>query len=804
MNELPDDRVERLLDECLAAPSEQWQQAMTAAAAAHPELAGELRRRFALLAEVGLVDDARHQPPGTCGGFDLLTELGRGGMGLVWRARQRSTGRIVALKTIRPELLAIERARQRFRREIEAVARLDHPGICTVYEAGEADGMPFVAMRLVDGASLLGHFAARTGHAATRDGVLATLRLFAKIAHALHHAHQAGILHRDVKPGNVMVDAAGEPVVLDFGLARSELDDGAALTQSGDELGTPAYMSPEQISPAGRRLDRRTDIYSLAVTLYEVLGGVHPFAVATREELYRRVLAGGAPALHRRNAAIPADLDVVLATAMDIDRDRRYETASAFADELLRVAGHETILARRPTAVARLRRWRRREPVVAALMAALLLGLCAVTFFAVRSEQLRTRAAALQVAASNEAATAGRVTDFLVELFEVADRSAHRGRTITAREVLDLGAARIQRELDTEPAVRARLLTTMGLVYQHLGVFDVARSQFEAALALRRQSGAAPEALAEGMFHLAELRHFQEDYAGAEQGYREAMAQLRTVRTGDDLDVARDLDLIGRARRDLGQLDDAARYHEEARAMRQRLAGDDSLAMADSEQSLAMLATWRGDNAEARGHFERALALRQRHLGHEHGDLPELMFGLAMAEYQARRNPEAKAMLEATLALLRRLFGDVHHGIGHCLSLLGTIAADGNQFVEAEKYYQEAMVVFRKVEGDKSREVATLVHNLASLAGERGDTALGRRMVEESLTMRREMFGPEDASVADGQQLLGVLCEKDADLAAALTAYEEALRIRGKVLGAEHPATASSARACDRVRGKLR
>ncbi|MBL8756256.1 MAG: serine/threonine protein kinase, partial [Planctomycetes bacterium] len=583
MNDDGQDRVEQLLDECLAQPADRWHAAVDDRARSHPDLADELRRRFAMLAAAGLCDGPARPTTSAFGGFDLLSELGRGGMGLVWRARQRSTGRLVALKTIRPELLVVERARQRFRREVEAVSRLDHPGICTVYEAGEADGMPFVAMRLVEGASLLAYFGARPSHATTRDGVLTTVRLFAKIAEALHHAHQAGLLHRDVKPGNVMVDSAGEPVVLDFGLARPELDDGAGLTQSGDELGTPAYMSPEQISPGGRRLDRRSDVYSLAVTLHEVLGGVHPFAAPTREALYRRVLAGGAAALHPRNRAIPADLDVVLATAMDVDRDRRYETAAAFADELLRVAANESILARRPSAWARLRRWLAREPLVAALMAALFVGLCAVSFFAIRAEQERARASELQVAATTEATTAGRITDFMIDLFEVADRSAHRGRTITAREVLDLGALRIGRELHNEPTVRARLLTTMGIVYQHLGVFDVARTQFEAALALRRETGAGPELLADGLFHLGELRHFQEDFAGAEQGYRDALAELRKVHAGDHLEVARNLDLIGRARRDLGKLDEAAQLHEEARAMRLRLAGEDSLAMADSE-----------------------------------------------------------------------------------------------------------------------------------------------------------------------------------------------------------------------------
>ncbi|MBL8753071.1 MAG: tetratricopeptide repeat protein, partial [Planctomycetes bacterium] len=225
---------------------------------------------------------------------------------------------------------------------------------------------------------------------------------------------------------------------------------------------------------------------------------------------------------------------------------------------------------------------------------------------------------------------------------------------------------------------------------------------------------------------------------------------------------------------------------------------------ADSEQSLAMLATWRGDATAARAHFQRALELRQKHLGTDHGDLPELMFGLAMTDYQSRRTAEAKATLEATLAMLRRLFGDVHHGIGHCLSLLGTIAADTNDLPGAERHYQEAMVVFRKVEGEKSREVATLVHNLASLARQRRDAPTALRLLEDSMVMRRELFGPDDASVADGLHLTGLVHEDVGAFADALPALEEAVRIRTKVLGASHPETVSVTKARDRVRGKLR
>lgn len=837
MNDDPQDPVERLLDACLAAPSDQWQAAVDAARAAHPELADELGKRFQLLAAAGLVRDPAPTNEASArrafGGFDLLDELGRGGMGVVWRARQRSTGRIVALKTIRADLLGLAKARQRFQREIEAVSKLHHPGICTVYEAGEVDGIPFVAMRYVEGSSLLAHLGANAGapthgaqtHGAptngattgtapgaatsgtgthTNEGVRATVRWFEKVARALHHAHSAGILHRDVKPGNLMAAADGEPVVLDFGLARAEESDSDALTATGDELGTPAYMSPEQISPAGRRLDRRTDVYSLAVTMYEVLAGRHPFAAPTREALYRAILAGNAPLLSRHNRHASPDLCVAIATAMDVDRDRRYETAAAFADDLARVLAHEPIVARRPSPLMRTMRWVRREPLVAALLVALLVGICGTTFFAFRSERLRAEAVLLQQEARTEANTAQRTTDFLVGLFEVADRSAYRGRTITAREVLDVGSRRIAAELAGEPLVQARLSTTMGSVYQHLGVFDVAREQFEQALALRRGHGAGAEEIAESLFLLGELLHFKDDYAAAESLYQQSLAVLRPLHGGDHLDIARNLDLLGRVRRDLGRFDEAAALHEQALAMRTRLAGERSLPVAQSLHSLAMLAVQRGEAELARSHFQRAIELFQQNLGADNRELPSAMFGLAMAEYRAGRLDEAGKVAEATLAVCRQLYGDVHHGIGHCAGLLGNLAADRRDVEAAQRHFDAALDVLVKVEGEKSREVATAFHNLGWLAAERGDLATAMTRIEAAVAIRREILDPNDPQIADGLMLLGLVHEKGGRPDAALEAMREALRIRTQAFGADHPETQRTRQRVDRMAAALR
>jgi formylglycine-generating enzyme required for sulfatase activity len=208
-----------------------------------------------------------------------------------------------------------------------------------------------------------------------RDEIMRVVKIFERAAQALHTAHEAGITHRDIKPGNIMLTSDGRPVILDFGLAQMEEDDGPTLTQSGDLFGTPAYMSPEQLTRHSIRLDRRTDVYSLGVTLYKCLTLADAFTAPTRQSLYHTILTKDAVDPRRLNPAIPPDLVVVLETAMEKDRDRRYKTAEAFAEDLQRVREYQPILARPPSRMLRLRRWTQRNPALATAVAALFLML---------------------------------------------------------------------------------------------------------------------------------------------------------------------------------------------------------------------------------------------------------------------------------------------------------------------------------------------------------------------------------------------------------------------------------------------
>src|SRR5690349_5107122 len=307
------------------------------------------------------------------GPYRTLRELGRGGQAIVWLAEDSRIGRQVALKVLPPLGPGAEDAMKRFRREAEVAARLEHPAICGVLEADLDHGTPYIAMRYVAGETLAKRLAQSrdSGAPLPDEAALRELAHFAeKCARALHVAHEAGVIHRDVKPANVMVTPEGEPVILDFGLARQDDGSGQALSLSGEVSGTPAYMSPEQMT--GRaRTDRTSDVWSLGIVLHEAATLAHPFSAATREGLFQAILSEDPPDPRQQNPAIDRDLATILETATAKERERRYQTALDFAEDLRRWRANEPIRARPATRVERLARWMQRKPALAASLVAI-------------------------------------------------------------------------------------------------------------------------------------------------------------------------------------------------------------------------------------------------------------------------------------------------------------------------------------------------------------------------------------------------------------------------------------------------
>lgn len=356
------------------------------------------------------------------GHYRLERELGAGGQGAVWLATDQDLGRQVALKVMTTPFITEDR-RRRFRREAESIARLDHPGLAGVHDADVDAEPPWIAMRYVEGVDLSRALVAARASASSGEGAAApgalpliprtraelarVLRFFERAARALHAAHEEGLVHRDVKPANLMLVPSGAPVVLDFGLARmaegEDGGDGPALTRDGEVFGTPAYMAPEQLSSGAAESDPRADVWALGVSLHEALTGERPFQGEGQHGLALAILKAPIPDPAEQNPVISAEVRVILATAMERDLGRRYPSALAFAEDLRRIREYEPIQARPAGPWLRLRRWCRREPATAVTLAALVLGIVFV------SVALRVNGRLLDESNTNLALAEGRL-----------------------------------------------------------------------------------------------------------------------------------------------------------------------------------------------------------------------------------------------------------------------------------------------------------------------------------------------------------------------------------------------------------
>lgn len=318
-------------------------------------------------------------------GYDLLGEIARGGMGVVYRARQKGVARLVALKMMLPAAVPDYEASRRFELEVEAVARLDHPNIVPIYEVGSAEGSPYFTMKLIEGGSLGAKIKGLS------NDHCAGVQIMAAITRAVEYAHQRGILHRDLKPGNILLDLRNFPYLTDFGLAKYANRE-SSLTMSGVVMGTPTFMAPEQASGRTREITTAADIYSLGAILYLILTGKPPFESDAAIDILRRVVDDEPDRPSSINRHVDRDLETICLKCLEKEPQRRYPSAAALADDLERWLRHEPILARPSTALEQLVKWARRKPVIAGLAAGLTIAV--LTGFAATFQQWRQAEAA--------------------------------------------------------------------------------------------------------------------------------------------------------------------------------------------------------------------------------------------------------------------------------------------------------------------------------------------------------------------------------------------------------------------------
>ena len=747
--------------------------------------------------------------PGTrIGPYRLERRLGEGGMGLVFEACQEEpVRRQVALKLVKPGMDSREVLR-RFAVERQALARMDHSSIARVFDAGAtSDGRPYFAMELVDGVPITEHCDA------SRLPIRRRLGLFATVCRAVHHAHQKGVIHRDLKASNVLValeEGRAVPKVIDFGIARAvdpEVAERTRFTHRGQLLGTPETMSPEQAAMSSD-VDTRTDIYSLGALLYELLAGTPPFSArdAPFLELLRRIReveppppsarvaqlgdAGQAIAAARGvdsarlRRELAGELDWIVAKATAKERDRRYGSAAELAEDLERYLAHRPIAAGPPSGLYRLRKLLRRHRIEALAGAALLAAL--VGFGVAMAVQSKRLARSLELQ-ERERATASRVSDFLVELLEQPDPARSRGEEVTVRQVLDRGAAQVTAELASQPEIQARLLETIGRVQLNLGLFDAAEPALTRALDLRRSlRGPEHVEVAAALFRLGELEFERARYDVAARLAGQALEMRRRLLGEEDPAVAESLDLVALLRREKGDLAGAGELHERALAIRRAALGNGDPAVAESWNYVGIVRRRRADLAGAEAAYREALGIWRAAYGEDHPRVAMAMNNLALVVHVRGYHAEAKRLFEELVPLRRRLLGPDHPDLHVTLANFGKLLHDMRDLEAAARVYAEALAVGRRAVGDEHPQLASTMADYGGVLTKLGRFDEALALEQRALAIRRAAFDSGHPTISASQRYLAGVLAARGDHAGAERLFQEALELDRRAGG---PAT---------------
>ncbi len=716
----------------------------------------------------------------TIGDFRLVQLLGRGGMGEVWEAEQSSLSRRVALKLLAPEL-AVQRGTDFFSREARAGARLNHPGIISVLGAGVDDGAHWIAMELVEGGYTLSAFLAEMrAESEVPEGYYRNVaEVAAKVAEAMEAAHQEGVIHRDLKPLNILVTEEDEPKVGDFGLAR--LVDENSLSSTGDFAGTYYHMSPEQVAARRMGIDHRTDIFSLGIILYELLTLVRPFEGDTTHQIAQKILLRDPRDPRTLRSKVPDDLAVICAKAMEKDPVERYSSMAEVAADLRRHNAHEPILAKPPGPLRRAAKWARRNPtksVAGSIAAAAFVAISALAWqLQLKTDEANESAQQAELAASGMAIekqraeeTAGLLAEEKLEAEEARDEAAElaqfQGRMLQGLDAFNLGQALLQ---SFEEGIATQLeneRNTEEEIKEKLALFH--------ALALRGKPTDVAKAL---------LREEILDRAGAllEEEYKDdpkAQAALRVA--------------LAEVYEENGLFKEALHHQERGLGALLGTKGDEHPETLAARNELGALLVRMGRFNDAGPHLKEALEVSRRTRGDEDprtlaltGDLGAFYAGIG-------RYKEAEPFYREAMEGYRRVLGDADPNTLISIANMGYLLRVSGKEDESEAYMREALAGQRAALGDAHPDTLSSIANLGGLMVEREEHEEGETLLNEALNIRRQVLGDEHPETLFTMSNLGVLLVRQERFDEATQLLQEVLEKRRLAYGDTHPLTAQS------------
>jgi len=759
--------------------------------------------------------------PARIGRYTIVHVLGEGGMGTVYEAEQDQPKRAVALKVIRAGYLSPQLLK-RFEHESAVLGRLQHPGIAQVYEAGTVEDerghpVPFFAMEFIRGVPL-------TDYASQKNlGTRERLDLVARICDAVYHAHQKGVIHRDLKPGNILVDESGQPKILDFGVARatdSDLQQTTIQTDIGAIIGTVPYMSPEQVGGDPDDLDTRSDVYALGVIAYELLAGRLPYDL-TRKMIHEaaRIIKEDEPTrLSSINRTLRGDVETIVAKALEKNKVRRYQSAESLASDIRRYLKDEPIAARPASTWYQVQKFSRRNiGLVTGLVAAFVLLVAGVVGTSIGLRQAVTardnEAAARKDAdiqkdaalgaqkaeaeqrkvAESQRDKAEKITEFMSDTLEGAGPSVARGRDTTMlREMMDAAAARIEKgELQDALEAELKLRGTIGFAYVEIAQFSDAQRMLEPALTLARSiHEGAHTSLVDALLDLAVLRAEVGNLDDAEQLCTEALSAAEQLAPGGDPRVVMSLFSLAHVLYQQGRDHlRAIALGERALELSARLRPGDGGATARCLTELGLLYLEAGQVDRAESRTRAALEMRRRLNPSGDPGVCNSSMNLGALLLSQNRLEEARQELQEALSMARQLYGLEHPDVAVCMNELAVCEYKAGRFEQSESLYRETLDMRRRIYGGNHRAVAQSLNNLASALYARGRASESEPYFAEALEMRNRLF-PEGAFlVAESMNNLAAVRESLGRKDEAGGLYLQAVEMSQTLFPDGHPRT---------------
>ena len=801
-------RLEQALDELLDLSAADRPARLDALAGDDPAFRAELERLLAADAATrrGILDDGLDSladaildapvattPAGRrIGPYRVLGLLGRGGMGEVLLA-ERADGEYeqrVALKLLPAERLGEDNAR-RLRHERQILARLRHPNIATLHDGGVTeDGAPYFAMELVEGEPITDYCDAQ------RLDVEARLALFDTVCRAVRYAHRNLVVHRDIKPGNVLVTADGVVKLLDFGIAKLLGD--AESTVAEQRFLTPGFAAPEQLR--GEPTNIAADVYALGVLLYELLCGKRPHGRRTDPAAMLRAVLEDTPlppsravedddpaaaarscapaALRRR---LQGDLDTIVARALEKDPAERYPSSEALRLDLERHLASEPVSARPASRAYRLRKFVKRHRLAVTLTSlivlAILTGAVWIGLLYARAERNLGRALAAESASAREAETLRRVTGFLSELFEEASPEVSHGRDVTARELLDAGAARIERELKGAPDVRSSLQLTMSTSYRWLGRYDDALRMIESAVESRldRFGPESPE-YAEALTELAGLRSDRGELDEAEAAAREAIRIFAAARGPRSVSVAEPTSVLGATLIQQGRFPEAEVAMGTVLEIHEANPRPEPEWIASASNDLGAALSQMGRLDEAAVLFTRAVETHRAAGDSTHPSLSTYLTNLGDVRMRQGRLDEAESLMTRGLAVAEAAFDSSNVDLAERHNALGQLYDRLGRFDEAESQFLRSVAIWRANVDAEHPRVIWVLDNLVGAYTDAGRLAKADSLSDVVVAMSERQLGLESV-------YHGAILRTRADLRDVQGRHADAAALREQALG---------------------